>query len=193
MNARCFPICRINADPIQHSRMKLNPPLFFNPFRGFSANIGPVRVFSNNTGASNNPVESLNAMVKRLFCMVAVLVCFSIRRNGRTSLGRDLEIGNITLPLGTDVNTSLNIDLYRAGYSYSFFQDDRISLGIGSGLYVMPISFSLDASGLITESVRESFTAPLPVIGFRADFASTPKWYIRSRMDSFYLEIGKYR
>lgn len=123
----------------------------------------------------------------------ADLSWFALRRDGDTTLGQDIVIDGTTLPIGTNVNTSLHVDVYKAAYSYSFLLDDRIDLGIGLGLYVMPISFELNASGLLTSEVSENFTAPLPVIGLRADFALTPKWFLRSKFDIFYLEYGQFK
>jgi hypothetical protein len=117
----------------------------------------------------------------------------AFHRSAETMLGRDITIGDLDLPLGTKVNTNLNIDIYRVGYSYSFFQDDRIDLGIGIGTYVLPIKFDITASGLIRGAESESITAPLPVFNVRADFAITPKWFLRSSFDLFYLELFDFK
>jgi hypothetical protein len=122
---------------------------------------------------------------------------FSFRRDGSTTIGQDFPIkdddGNeITIPAGSQVTSKFNFDIYRAGYSYSFFQDDRMDLAFSVGLYVMPIEIGLNASGLINVNETERFTAPLPTFGLRMDFALTPKWFIRSNFDIFYLEIKEF-
>jgi hypothetical protein len=106
------------------------------------------------------------------------LTWFSLHRSGTNTLGRDIDIGDLDIPLGTTVNTSLDIDIYRIGYSYSFFQDDRIDLALSAGAFVLPIKFDITAEGMLDGSESESITAPLPVIGLRADFAITPKWFL---------------
>jgi len=58
---------------------------------------------------------------------------FSFRRDGNRTIGQDIEYeddeGNIiTIPAGSQVNTKFNLDIYKAAYSYSFFQDDRMDL-----------------------------------------------------------------
>jgi hypothetical protein len=119
---------------------------------------------------------------------------FAVNREGNTTLGRSIKLPNNTLlPLGTQVNTALDLDVIKASYSYSFFQDDRFDLAIAGGLYVLPIKFDLSASGIANANVTESITAPLPVFGIRADFILTPKWYLRNNLDMFYLEIGEYK
>ena len=81
----------------------------------------------------------------------------------------------IPIPAGTTVSSSFDLDIFKGAYSYSFFQDDRIDLGISLGLYVMPIKAGLSAAGLVDVSESASFTAPLPVIGLRTDIAITPQ------------------
>ena len=61
------------------------------------------------------------------------------------------------------------------------------------GLYVMRIDIGLNATGLINVDETERFTAPLSTLGLRADFAITPKWFLRSGFDIFYLEIKEFK
>jgi len=117
----------------------------------------------------------------------------SFSRSGEAILGRDITIGDLPMLKGTQVNTNLDFDMYRVGYSYSFFQDDRIDLGVGVGLYILPVSFDITASGLVNGAESESITAPLPVINLRADFAITPRWLLLTRFDLFYFEISNFR
>lgn len=117
---------------------------------------------------------------------------FSLNRSGSTTLGRDLDINGMTFPAGAYVSSKLNLDLYRASYSYSIVQDDRVDLAVSAGLYIAPMSLDVNASGGFTGSVSQSITAPLPVIGLRADFAITPKWFLRSKFDVFYVSIDNY-
>lgn len=118
---------------------------------------------------------------------------FSLRRSGRTTLGRDLEFGDTVFPLGSTVKSSFDFDIYKGGYSYSFLQDDRVDLAASVGLYIAPISFDITATGAFTGQDESDVTAPLPVVGLRADFAITPKWFLRTSAEAFYLEIDNYK
>jgi hypothetical protein len=123
---------------------------------------------------------------------------YSLRRDGSTTIGQDIIIegpgGNdILLPIGTNVYTNLDIDIYKTSYSYSIFQDDRMDFAVGIGFYVMPIDIGLNASGIVQYDNSERFTAPLPTLGFRADFAITPKFFFRNHIDLLYLEIDQFR
>lgn len=117
---------------------------------------------------------------------------FTVRRDGSTQLGRDIEIDGTTYPAGSAVSTEFDLDVFRTSYSYSFIQDDRLDLAVSGGLYVAPISFSINATGGFSGSASEDVTAPLPVVGLRADIAITPKWYLRTGFDVFYLSYDEY-
>jgi hypothetical protein len=122
---------------------------------------------------------------------------FSFRRDGSRTIGQDIHYedkdGNEqVIKAGTQVESYFDFDIYQAAYSYSFFQDDRIDLAGLVGLYVMPIDIGLSATGLLKVDRSERFTAPLPILGIRADIAITPKWYLRSGLEVFYLEIGEF-
>ncbi|MBW1830073.1 MAG: hypothetical protein JRI74_11740, partial [Deltaproteobacteria bacterium] len=117
----------------------------------------------------------------------------SFHRSGEAILGRDIEFNDLDIKAGSHVNTTFDLDMYRVGYSYSFFQDDRMDLGVGLGVYILPVSFEITASGLVNGSESESITAPLPVLSLRADFAITPRWLLLTKFDVFYLEISNFR
>ena len=125
------------------------------------------------------------------------LIWFSFRRDGDRQILEDIPIedddGNtIIIETGTTIETFFNLDIYQLAYSYSFFQDERIDLAVGIGFYVMPMDFGIKVSGLLDEDESETFTAPLPVFGLRMDVALTPKWFIRTGAQVFYLEYDNF-
>lgn len=72
---------------------------------------------------------------------------FSRHRDSIVTFGRDWEYeddnGNSgTIPLGTQVEVYIDLDVYRLKYEYSFLQDERIDFAAVIGLYVMPISLT---------------------------------------------------
>ena len=123
---------------------------------------------------------------------------FSFRRGGHRRLLEDIAIedgdGNtVIIESGTTVDAFFDLDIYELTYSYSFFQDERIDLAAGIGVYVMPIDFGIKVSGLLDEDESEKFTAPLPVLGLRMDVALTPRWFIRTGAQVFYVEIDSFK
>ena len=122
----------------------------------------------------------------------------SYRRDGDRTILEDFTFeddqGNqITIPAGSQVNSYFDFDIYKVSYNYSFFQDDRIDFSAGIGFYWMPISIGVNSTGLISVNEEESFDAPLPTISLGADFAITPKWFLRTSMELFYLEIKEFK
>jgi hypothetical protein len=123
----------------------------------------------------------------------AKLSWIDLSRKGSTTLKQDLDLGNGTIiPAGSGVASDFNLNLIKAEYSYSFFQDERFDLAGCAGFYVAPMDFSLSASGLTPYDDSFNVTAPLPLVGLRMDFAITPEWFLRSDMSLFYLEYQDY-
>lgn len=121
-------------------------------------------------------------------------IWFSLHRDGTRQIFQDIVIegennNQITFETGSTVESSFDLDIYELAYSYSIFQDDRIDLAAGVGLYVIPIDFELRSTRDFLDRGSESITAPLPVINLRTDISLTPKWFIRSRAQVFYLEF----
>jgi hypothetical protein len=126
------------------------------------------------------------------------LMWFSFHRSARTEVLDDFTIENnegelVTINAGTTINSYLNIDIYEGSYSYSFFQDDRVDLAARVGLYVMPIGLGVQAEGVGNKQASGRFTAPLPVLGYRLDLALTPRWYIRTGAQFFYIEYAGFK
>lgn len=124
---------------------------------------------------------------------------FRFRREGSKTLDAAIELpddedGTTTIGPGK-LEGMFNFDIYKVKYEYSFFLDDRVDLNLGLGLYIMPIEFGLSGriDGVVEESLVESITAPLPVLGLGFDFAITPKWFLRQQLDLFYLEYDNFK
>jgi hypothetical protein len=118
---------------------------------------------------------------------------FYFNRSADKTLGQDITVGdNVVISAGSNVDSTFNFQILKAAYSYSFFQDDRMDLAASIGLFLMPIKFDVNASGLGGKSAELKFTAPLPVIGLRGDFAITPRWIFRSSIEVFYLEYQNF-
>jgi len=114
-------------------------------------------------------------------------------RNATRTIGKEIVLDNVIIGAGTIVDTTFNYQILKAAYSYSFFQDDRMDLAASFGLFVMPIKFELNAAGLASGQGTFSFTAPLPAVGLRGDFAITPRWFLRTNLDVFYLEYQSFK
>jgi len=118
---------------------------------------------------------------------------FDISRDSSTTLLQDITIDDTTFPLGSKITSSIDLQIFKGVYSYSFFQDDRMDFAVSFGIFVMPVDFEISASGGFEGHEKESITAPLPVLGMRADFAITPKVFLNYSFEFFYLEYDQFK
>lgn len=112
---------------------------------------------------------------------------FGIRRTARKVLDKELELGGIIFPIGTDLSSVFNLSIIRMKYDYAFYQDDRVSIGASFGLFIMPVNLRAQADNS-TEHVTK-FVAPLPLLGLRTDFQITQKFYLRQNVEFLYLSF----
>jgi len=118
---------------------------------------------------------------------------FSFKRSATKQITDDITINPpngdpIPLPTGTVVESFFDLDIFEVAYRYSFIHDERLDFAVGTGLYLMPVSFGLSATGIVDEQGDQSFTAPLPVLNLKLDVLLAPKWYFRSDIQLFYVE-----
>jgi len=98
----------------------------------------------------------------------------------------DQNGNTVTIPVGAQANTVLDYDIYKIGYLYSFYHNDKVELAAGAGLHITSISVALDidtTSGPIeTKNIKS--TVPLPVLSLGLTYHVTPKfmWYLKSEV-----------
>lgn len=110
---------------------------------------------------------------------------FGINRSSSKILAEDIEIDGIVYPTGAEINSKFNLSIVRLKYGYSFYQDNRVSIGASFGFFIMPVSFFIKSQGL--QESNTNFTAPLPLIGLRTDFQITDKFYLKQNIEFLYL------
>jgi hypothetical protein len=116
---------------------------------------------------------------------------YSISALGNKTLTEDIdwidENGNpITIPLGATVNTRLDYNIFKLGYLWSFYHNDKVELSFGGGLHLTRIAVNLrtstTSSGIDAKDVSTSL--PLPVISVGLTYHVNPKlsWYLKSEL-----------
>jgi hypothetical protein len=151
-------------------------------------------------GVSINPVDAFDLETKQSVLRLdgfyrfnnthaLTYSIYSITASGNKTLEDEVdwldEDGNIiTIPVGASVETSLDYDIYKVGYLWSFYHTDKVELAAGAGLHITRISVGLDAGGTYTgnEARDVKTTVPLPVLSFGLTYRVTPKfhWYLKS-------------
>ena len=117
---------------------------------------------------------------------------------GQKALNEQIQIEDQTIDVGASVSTSLNLNLYRLLYNYSFYRNEKVELAVSPGLYMSNIKFMLAAQGTINNVVasssiiEEQLTLPLPSIGGVVNYNITPRLQSQIRGDFFYLKVGDF-
>jgi len=100
----------------------------------------------------------------------------------------------IIIPIGARVETSLDYDIYKVGYLWSFHHTDKVELSAGAGLHLTRIAIGMHAettsSPLNTQDV--STTVPLPVVTFSLTYNVTPKFSWGLRAEAFALKFEEW-
>lgn len=124
---------------------------------------------------------------------------YSLRSDGNKTLDTEFEWLDengdlITVPVGANVDTSFDYDIFKLGYLWSFYHTDKIEVAFGAGLHLTRVSVGLrtDTTSSGLEAKDTSTSLPLPVISLGLIYNVTPKfsWHIRS--EAFALQFDEW-
>jgi len=130
---------------------------------------------------------------------------YSINSTGSKTIAEEFEWidddGNtVTVPVGAQVSSILDYEIFKLGYLWSFHHSEKIELGVGAGLHITRLFMSLDASSTTppSQSLQDAkTTVPLPVFSLVLKYNVTEKfhWYLKS--EAFLIKYdnltGSYR
>ena len=116
---------------------------------------------------------------------------YGLQFEGTRTIDEDIDVGDRVFTIGQTLNSRLRVNTYLVGYSYSFYRTKKAEMGLGVGLQVQDINLRLAlVDGTETESRK--VTAPLPVFGFRLDYAITPRLTTHGSLQLFVIDYGAY-
>jgi len=106
--------------------------------------------------------------------------------------------------VGARITSTLNIDVARVGYAYTFFEDDDWELDATAGVHVMAIEvgfggeigYQTDNDGNILgigNPVFTDVTAPLPNFGLIGSYQINDDWSVTSHAQFFYIKYQEIR
>ena len=82
----------------------------------------------------------------------------------------------------------MDIDTFKLLYTYSFYHNEKVELGLSLGLHVTDIDFGLGASiGPGGNDYTLTIAPPLPVVGARIEYMILPEWSVQYNFDLLYL------
>ena len=124
---------------------------------------------------------------------------YSLSSDGNKSLEEDIDWvdGNgdpIIIPARANVSTTLDYDIFKLGYLYSFYHTDKINVSVGAGLHTTRVAFGLkaEATGTALETKDVDTTLPLPVLSFGLIYHVTPKFSWHLKAEIFALQFDKW-
>ena len=113
---------------------------------------------------------------------------FRIERDGRKALLIEVDFDDDSFDAGDTVTTSIDYELLKIGYGYSFYRSDRVELSLTAGLNITTYDFQYELEDG-SRGDNADATGPLPMFGLRLSYAITPKWSVHYQTESFYIEI----
>jgi hypothetical protein len=119
-----------------------------------------------------------------------------IGRDARQTLQAEIPT-DPPVEAGAMVDSKLDIRIYKVGWGFSFWNDDRVDLSAGLGFHIMDLAVGLDTLAVIggvpvvdSELLAEETTLPLPVLALRGNIAITKRVFLKQSLEAFYISLS---
>ena len=100
---------------------------------------------------------------------------------------KDFEWNGTMFAIDTVVDSTFDLSIYKAAYTWAFLRRDSGYLGLTAGLYVADFGNTISAPN-IGERETAEVTAPLPVFGLRGEYDISERWSFRASGEFFVFE-----
>ena len=123
---------------------------------------------------------------------------FNVGQDTRHTLDETIEWGDVDYSIGGKLDSSMDLDIARAFWGYSFVKDARKELGAGIGLHYMNLAVDLRGDGSVDGVPVFDFEtgiddwAILPNVGAYGNYAFSDKWIAIARVDWISASVGDY-
>ncbi len=97
-----------------------------------------------------------------------------------------------TIPVGAELDSNLDLDIYVLNLSYNFIRSDRAQLGVGLGIHLADVDISVTGTvgGSVVASGDADVLAPLPNFYLTGAYALTDNILARAAAGGFSLSYG---
>lgn len=116
---------------------------------------------------------------------------FDLSRDAVKVIDRDITIGDTTYEINTSVQGKLDLNIYKAAYTWMFRKNGPNFLGASAGLYVADIGTRFTGP-LGNNPESNDITAPLPVFGLRGAYHFAGRWSVRGSAELFVFEYDAF-
>jgi hypothetical protein len=126
---------------------------------------------------------------------------YEVNLDGERILDEEVEINDKIFQVGGNVDSDIELSLYRLFYNWSFYRNGKTELKLSPGIYVADFEGVFIGSAVIDEddinpigqsdNVDEDLSAPLPTIGLEMEYQIYPRLKANFRTDFFYVDVGE--
>ena len=129
---------------------------------------------------------------------------YQLNSSGSTQTGRVITLpdpndpqGEITIPVGANVESYLDTEILKLNYIWSFYRSDQAGMALNLGLHITRLEAAISGQLVVgvpqsVEDVDVGVTAPLPVIGGRFSYKPTKRLRLILESNVFFLSFGDY-
>ena len=129
---------------------------------------------------------------------------YQLNSSGSTQIGREITLpdpndpqGEITIPVGADVESYLDTEILKLNYIWSFYRSEQAGMALNLGLHITRLEAAIRGQLVVgvpgsVEEVDVGVTAPLPVIGGRFSYKPTERLRLILESNIFFLSFGDY-
>ncbi len=115
---------------------------------------------------------------------------YQLDLKGRRTINEQIDFGDQTFPISADIRSELRLSVLKAAYTYSFYRNEDVELGVSAGLHAIGIDASLSEVTTGSRSESKSVTAPLPILGVMLNYRLGEKWTSMVKMENFFVNIN---
>lgn len=116
---------------------------------------------------------------------------FESLRTTQTTLGIDLDFGDVSFPAGTDITAGFDQRRLHLAYAYSLWRDNQKEFGFKAGVTFNRFELGIAATETgQQESVRVE--TPLPMVGVFGTVKVSRNWHLTGESSLFALDIDRY-
>lgn len=126
---------------------------------------------------------------------------FAVRNSQRIVLEEEFKWNNTIYPLGVELNSGFDVDMFRLFFGRVISSGDKHELSAGLGLHTMNIRTYVQAVAFVGNTDVEldltkkdiDVIAPVPNVGARYLWTPTMHWSLGAHLEWFSLQVGDYK
>jgi hypothetical protein len=122
---------------------------------------------------------------------------FQFDRDATRRATREVEFGDIVIPLQAEISADLDTSIWELAYEYAFLHRENYEIAASLGVHAISFDLALQAGlgvagGIQTRAEKAETSAPLPVVGLRGLWRVAEPVYIEASGQYFEAAIDDY-